>query len=135
MFHSLLEAFSCLMHMDLHWSNLYQEHQCAESIYYPWVIYLLAYCSLFLICNYIHTIRVSFLDLVLYSWGSSYRKRRLVLYICYQILCRLNVMIVARKTPRWMKSGSWSEYLWWLRLWDSSTLRGSMTLLEGNARD
>ena len=54
--------------------------------------------SLSLICNSIHTIRVIFFDLFLYVWGYSYRKRRLVLYICYKILCRLNLMMVALKT-------------------------------------
>ena len=38
------------------------------------------------------------LDLFLYVWGCSYRKRKLLRYTCYQILGRLNLMIVTPKT-------------------------------------
>ena len=59
---------------------------------------IIFYIYLSLICNSIHTIRVICFDLFLYVWGSSYRKRSLVIQICYQILCRLNLMIIVPKT-------------------------------------
>ena len=41
---------------------------------------------------------IFYIYLFIYFVGYSYRKRRLVLQICYQILCRLNLMIVVPKT-------------------------------------
>ena len=61
--------------------------QISTCIFY---IYLFIYS--------IHTVRVICFDLFLYVWGYSYRKRRLVLKICYLILCRLNLMIIVPKT-------------------------------------
>lgn len=63
---SYVEAFPDLMHMDLHWSNLYLQ----ISIYYPWVFHVCAHYSLYLIL-YFYNYYKELLALIFFSFVSE----------------------------------------------------------------